>query len=345
MITPHEHHESGAFVTTSTLRLRNPINLATLDLNLLRVFDALQEERSVTRAGLRLGLTQSAVSHALHRLREVLGDDLFNRTPEGMTPTIRAREIGPRLRAALVGLQDALIDTTFDPAEAENRFSIAADPHARFLLLPQVIARLRRLAPSIELRVKPGVAGVTDALDSNRLDLVIASYRRIPDRFASQDLLHERLVWALRTDHPAAQAPLTLETLARLPRLMRLVSDDDDDGDHDLPTAGRGLERRAIPDDDGALNRALAGVADRHTVRLTIPDNTTAMAVVGQSDLVALVTERLGRQFAPHFGLALFDPPYESPTIPISMVWHRSHGANPAAEWLRGLIATVAAEL
>lgn len=323
--------------------MRPPLKLATLDLNLLRVFDALHEERSTTRAGLRLGVTQSAVSHALHRLRELLGDDLFHRTPDGMTPTTKAREIGPRLRAALANLMAALADTSFDPATAESRFSLAADPYARAILLPRVIAQVRLRAPSVELSVKPGVAGVADALDTNRLDLVIASYRRVPERFAVHDLLHERHVWAMRTDQAAA-GPLTLERLARLPHLTRLLSDDEAN-ETDLPAAGRGLDRRPIQDDDGALARAMATMGASPPVRLTIPDTYAAMAVASESDLAALVPERMARTFAGHFGLTLFDPPYESPAVPISMVWHRGHGATAGAEWLRGLIIEIAEQL
>ena len=339
MITRHHGHEPHSSGSRS-----RPLNPAVLDLNLLRVFDALNEERSVTRAGLRLGVTQSAVSHALQRLRALLDDDLFHRTPEGMVPTAKARLIGPRLRAALASVHDALADTSFVPATAETRFGIAADPYARAVLLPRVIARVRAQAPGVELSVKPGVAGITDSLDSNRLDLVVASYHRVPPRFAVQDLFHERHVWAMRADHPAASEPLTLERLTRLPRLTRLLPDDED-AQTDLPSAGRGLDRRAIQDDNGALERATAGIEVGRPVRLTIPDSYAALAVVSESDLVALVPERMGRIFAAQFGLRLFDPPYESPSVPISMVWHRSHGANPGGEWLRSLFVEIAAQV
>ena len=342
MINRHAPHESSS--SASAPGRPKPLNLAVLDLNLLRVLDALNEERSVTRAGLRLGVTQSAVSHALHRLRDLLGDDLFHRTPDGMVPTPRARLIAPRLHAALASVHDALADTSFDPATAESRFNIAADPYARAVMLPRLIAEVRQRAPSVQLSVKPGVAGVVEALDSNRLDLVIASYRRVPQRFAVLDLFHERHVWAIRADHPAAAGPFTLERLAGLPRLTRLLSDDEDTED-DLPTAGRGLDRRAIQDDDGALTRALATIGSARPVRLTIPDSYAALAVVSESDLAALVPERMGRTFAAQFGLTLFDPPYDSPSVAISMIWHRAHGANPASDWLRGLITETAAQI
>ena len=317
------------------------MNFATLDLNLLRVFDALMEERSVTRAGLRLGVSQSAVSHALARLRDAIGDDLFVKTPDGMAATARARAIGPRLHAGLLALQASLAEDRFDPAASTRIFSLAADPYARAIVLPGVIARVRTAAPGVELRIKPGFAGVTDALDDGRLDFAIASYRRVPPQFGVEDLLTERLVWALRADHPAAAAPLTLARLAELPHLVRVLSDGDD-AESDLPVLGHGLERRAMQDDDGALRRALAGLGLHRNVRLTIPDSYAALAVVGETDLAALVPERMGQALAARFRLRLFDPPYEASAVPLSIVWHMGHGANPGARWLRDMIVAVA---
>src|SRR5258708_5588942 len=131
----------------------NAIHFPALDLNLLRVFDALMEERSVTRAGARLGLTQSAVSHSLGRLRYVLKDELFERGTDGMLPTPRAVEIGPRLREGLYQLQLALAPAEFVPAETERRFSIAADEYTSACLLPRMVARMREAAPRSELRI------------------------------------------------------------------------------------------------------------------------------------------------------------------------------------------------
>ena len=120
-----------------------PMNFATLDLNLLRVFDAIMDERSTTRAGERLGVTQSAVSHALARLRDLLGDELFIRTPAGMEPTPRARGLAPRLRDGLLQLHAALAEEVFDPASSARRFTLLVNPYACAVLLPAVLARLR----------------------------------------------------------------------------------------------------------------------------------------------------------------------------------------------------------
>lgn len=320
------------------------MNFSTLDLNLLRVFDAMLEERSVTRAGRRLGVTQSAVSHSLARLRELLGDELFIKTTDGMVATPRARSIAPRLHAGLLQLQSSLVEDSFDPAASTHVLTLAADPYARAILLPGVIARVRALAPGVELRIKPGLAGLTDALDAGRIDLAIARYRRVPERFGTQQLLTERLVWAVRANHPAVKGPLTLECLAQLPHLVRVLSDEDD-APADLPDLGHGLERRAMQDDDGALRRAMAGIGLVHTVRLTIPDSYAALAIVGETDLAALVPARMAATLAERFGLMLFDPPYPSPPIPLTAVWHLGHGGSPACRWLRDLIHVVAQTL
>lgn len=323
---------------------RSAVRLSTLDLNLLLVFDALYAERSVTRAGHRLGLSQSAVSHALGRLRDRVGDALFTRGGDGMVPTPRARVIAGRVHSALAEMQAALADTGFDPAVSERCFTIAADPYVRAILLPRLIAVLRRRAPGIELRVLPGFSAITETLDSGGVDLAVASYREVPERFGSLDLLHERHVWALRADHPAAASPLTLDRLAALPHLIRVIAGDED-ATSALPGSGRGLVRRAIQDDGGAFARALAGLGSQPTVRLTIPDSYAALAVVGESDLAALVPERIGQALSTRFGLVLFDPPYPSPPIPLSMVWEHGRGADPAMEWLRALIQEVAHSL
>jgi DNA-binding transcriptional LysR family regulator len=344
MVSRHVPHESRAFGPVPLGTRTSTVRLSTLDLNLLLVFDALYAERSVTRAGHRLSLSQSAVSHALGRLRERFGDDLFVKGADGMMPTARARAVAPKVHSSLSALQTALVDTQFDPALSERCFTIAADPYARAVLLPGLIASLRTCAPGVELRIKPGFAGLTDALDNGELDLAIASYRQVPDRLGVLDVLEERHVWALRADHPAAGEKLTLARLADLPHLVRVIPGDEDAG-ADLPAAGRGLVRRAMQDDDGAFARALAGIGRRRSVHLTMPDSYAALAAVGASDLAALVPERMGRQLADRFGLRLFDPPYPSPPVRLSMVWELANGESPAMVWLRGLVEHAAQQI
>ena len=143
----------------------NSMHLANLDLNLLRVFDVLLEERSVTRAGARLGLTPSAVSHALSRLRYHLGDELFRRDAQGMQPTRRALEIGPSLHAALGQLQSALNPGDFEPAISDHRFSVVAGAYACAVLMPAVVARLQAQAPGVLLQIAENPPDLVEQLD------------------------------------------------------------------------------------------------------------------------------------------------------------------------------------
>jgi DNA-binding transcriptional LysR family regulator len=320
------------------------VRFNALDLNLLRVFDALFQERNVTRVGDRLGLTQSAVSHALGRLRYVLEDELFVRRPDGMVPTPRAEELGPRLHDALQRLQLALAPAEFVPATAERRFTIATNTYVNAVLIPRVVARLRMEAPLAEIRVRPSTLGVAEQLDSGRIDLAVAGFGRVPERFGGQKLLEETMVWAISADHPFANGRLTLERLADIPHVERGVADEDAQAIDGFVTEN-GLERRVQQDDGGALQNALAAIGRRRTVALTVPDTHAALAVVEGSDMAALVPRRVATPAINRYRLKLFDPPYPSPGMTITMIWHRQQESHPAIAWLRELIRSVAAEM
>ena len=320
------------------------IHFHTIDLNLLRLFDALVEERSVTRAGARLGLTQSAVSHALNRLRHILQDELFIRGPDGMRPTARAEEIAPRLRHGLNQLQQALAPTSFSPADTQRRFTIAAGAYIGTVLMPGVVARLRPAAPAAELRlVLPG-ANLGEELLSGRVEMAIGGFGRSADRFARETLFAGSMVWALRADHPAAQGDrLALETLARLAHVIIGAAE------QGQAVEGRiyegGLERRVIWDDGGAFDGALAGQGWRRMIGLTVQDAQSALAIVSRSDMAALAPQRLARSLAARYGLRLFDPPYASPPIAIEALWRRDLSESPPLDWLRSQLRAAAAEL
>jgi DNA-binding transcriptional LysR family regulator len=320
------------------------INFPVLDLNLLRVFDALMEERSVTRAGERLGLTQSAISHALNRLRYVMKDELFARGPDGMQPTARASEIAPRLREGLLQLQLALAPVEFAPGHTDRRFTIACGEYIGAVLVPGFVARLRAEAPNAELRIRPSNLGIAEALLSGRVDLAIGSYRRIPDWFAREPLFRETRVWVLGADHPAAREELTLERLAKLPHLINVATGEDEHA-VDGYVVEHGLERLVTRHDAGLLQGALASRDLRRVVGLTTPHLLATLAVVSRSDMAALLPRRLAAAFADQYHLKLFEPPYPSPPFELMALWHRQHSNEPAMTWLRTVLREVAAGL
>lgn len=320
------------------------IHFQSLDLNLLRLFDALAEERSVTRAGARLGLTQSAVSHALNRLRHVLQDELFIRGPDGMRATPRAEEIAPRLRQGLHQLQLALAPSAFDPTESQRRFVIGAGSYTCSVLMPAVVARLRRSAPAAELSLLTPGPSLGDDLLSGRVELAIGSFGRASERFDREVLFTETSVWALRAGHPAAQGErLPLGVLAELPHVITAAAE------HPQAVDGRiyesGLERRVIWDDGGAFEGALAGGGWRRTIGLTVQDSQSALAIVSRSDMAALAPARLARALASQYRLKVFEAPYPSPPILIEALWRRDLSENRPLDWLRSQLRAAAAEL
>jgi DNA-binding transcriptional LysR family regulator len=319
------------------------IQFGTLDLNLLRVFDALIEERSVTRAAARLGLTPSAISHALNRLRYLLKDELFVRGSNGMQPTPRAAEIGPRVRQGLAQLQLALVDTEFMPELTNRQFNVICGDYVGAVLLSGVMARLRAEAPMAELRIRPSSDHIVEDLDAGRADLALGGFGRIPDRFASELLFSDTMVWTLSADHPFASGPLTLERLAALPHLI--VAPGEDDRAFDGVVIEHGLERRVIRDDADALDGATSDQGIARKVSLTIPNGLAAPIIVGGSDIAALLPRRLAIAYAERYRLKLFKPPYDSPPFDIMALWHKRLGDQPALTWLRALFRKVAAEL
>jgi len=315
----------------------NPMHVASIDLNLLRVFDVLLEERSVTRAGARLGLTQSAVSHALNRLRYHLDDELFQRTANRMQPTRRALEIGPSLHAALTQLQGALTPADFDPAVSERRFDVVAGGYACAVLVPAVVAALQASAPNVLLQIGDSPPDLVEQLDSGRIDFVIGGFDQAPERFARETLIQEELAWVVRGGHPLAEGRATLEDLVATPHVVVA-------GRREAP--GRtAISQRSSWEDMGALESELARRGLRRKVGVVVPDTFSAMSVVVRSEMAALIPRRLALLSAQSGRLALIEPPYESPPVDVSLLYRRDRMGEPALAWMRRLLNDAAAKI
>jgi DNA-binding transcriptional LysR family regulator len=310
----------------------NDLHIQSLDLNLLRVFDVLLEERSATRAGARLGLSQSAVSHALGRLRYALNDDLFVRDPRGLKPTARSLEIGPQVHAALSQLQAAFAPPSFDPTTAERRFTIVAGSYACAVLVPELVAQMAREAPKAELVIAEAASDLLEQLDSRRADFVIGSIDSAPERLTHEILLRESLAWIVRAENPLPRGAISIADLLSIPHVVisrRSVE-------------GQGVSIRASWEDLGAFEAALEKKGLKRQVGVTVPDTYSAMGVIRRSDMAALIPRRLAALSTQSGVMRMVEPPYPSPQVDLGMLYLTDRVADPAIAWMRGLLRSVA---
>lgn len=299
------------------------MNWGAFDLNLLIVFDAVMQERNVTRAGNRIGLSQSAMSHALRRLRYVLKDELFVRTPEGMVPTLRAEMLAQPLRQALSEMQLALDPVAFDPVASDRRFALSVNNYAAVVLAPPLVAAVSAAAPSVHLDLRPsGTLDIADRLDRGDLDLTLGSIDSPGERFSTAALLEDPFVMVMRRGHPASRSKLSAAAFAALPHL-EISSSGEDIGFIDRWLAESGLVRR---------------------IALRAP-YLSAAAILVQSDLVATLSRRIAQEFVRNHPLQIREPPYDSPQVRTMMCWHRRLDSHPAHRWLRGTLVSVARNL
>jgi DNA-binding transcriptional LysR family regulator len=296
------------------------MKLSAFDLNLLLVFDAILREQSVTKAAERLSLSQPAMSHALNRLRWLLKDQMFVRTPAGMMPTPRAEQLALPVRRALDELQLALEPETFIPSTADRRFTVAVNNYAAVVLAGPIVAECGMRAPRIRLSLRPsGTLDLADLLDRGELDLVISAVDAPAERFASQVLFEDRYVAVMRRGHPAADRALDLATFADLPRLAISSSDED----------------------VRFVDEALASYGQSHSVVLETP-YLSAGTVLGRSDMVAVLGRQIAQEFRRSHQIEIKELPFASPNLRSIMLWHRRFDDQPAHRWLRETIASAA---
>jgi len=317
----------------------NTVHIQSLDLNLLRVFDVLLQERSVTRAASRLNLSQSAVSHALGRLRQTLGDELFARDAGGMTPTPFAREIGPRVQAAMGQLQAAFAPPAFDPATTEQRFVIAAGSYACAVIVPSLVARMMEDAPKAKLAVIEPTPDPLELLDARRVDFLIGGARSAPERLAQETLLRESAAWVVRAENPLTN-PVTIEDLVsvRHVAIARGLPEVDS-------RSVSGLVVRSSWEILGAFEAALQARGLSQPIAVTVPDAYSALTVVRRSDMAALIPRRLAQLSTQTGILRLIEPPYPSDSVDVSLVYLRERLTDPAMAWMRELLREVAGTL
>ena len=311
-------------------------NLRTFDLNLLKVFDEVMAERSLTKAAARLALTQPAVSNALRRLRDALGDELLSRQGRALEPTARALELWPTVRDLLRELQATLEPRVFDAANADNVFVLAMADATAAELMPGLVEVISREAPGVSLRVLPlTTRDPRKLLDNEIADLAIGHFpaalaelnarAHVGEVGEVATFLHHRLfqgdyVCVMRQGHAFAERELSLADYCSARHLL-------------VSFSGRAF---------GFVDEALARLGQKRRVVLTVNQFFTAGKVVAHSDLLTV----LPRHFINVTGFAdqlvQRELPFAVPPIQVDAVWHHRQDTSHAHAWLRSKVQALA---
>ena len=291
----------------------------TIDLNLLRVFVQVYQDRRVSLAAEHLELSQPAVSSALNRLRAVLGDKLFVATPRGMQPTPLADELAPRVAHALAHLGDVLTSTLqFDAATSRRQFVLAMTDIGEFHFLPRLMEALSAEAPGASIATLRNTAvNLRFEMETGKVDVALGYLPDLTTDFHRRVLFAQRYVCLFRRGHP-------------LDRPDAARADNEGAAHAVVVSAGTGHGRA-----DELIERA--GL--RRRIRLRVPHFVALADVLETSDLVATVPQAFALRSVRHFALAFRPHPVELPPIEISLYWHAKAHRDPAICWLRDLVA------
>jgi DNA-binding transcriptional LysR family regulator len=312
----------------------NERNFRTLDLNLLRVFDEVMAERNLTRAAHNLAMTQPAVSNALKRLREALGDDLVRRSGYGVEPTATALALWPTVRDALEQLRESLAPGGFDPGSAHNAFVIAMADATAAKIVPGLMNILQDEAPGANLRVLPlTTRDPRDLLESGTAELAIGHFPGVlaeltathlqehTPRFQHQRLYDGEYVVVMRRGHPLAGRPLDLAAYCAARHLL-------------VSFSGRPF---------GFVDEALAARSLQRRVVLTVNQFFTAGRVVATTDLLTVLPRYFVGATGMEHELALCELPLPVPAVHVDALWHRQAAHGSAHRWLRRAVERASA--
>jgi DNA-binding transcriptional LysR family regulator len=308
-------------------------NFRTLDLNLLRVFDEVMAERNLTRAARNLAMTQPAVSNALSRLRETLGDKLVVRSGYGVEPTPRALSLWPAVADALRQLESSLTPGDFVASQATTSFVLAMADATAAELMPGLVEIIERDAPGISARVLPlTTRDPRRLLDEGHVDLAVGFFPAVLADltaqaqqgglapFDHQRLYDGRYICVMRQGHPLTRKPLTLERYCSAHHLL-------------VSFSGRPF---------GFVDEALAALGQKRRVVLTVNQFFTAGRVVANSDLLTVLPSHFINVTGIGDQLVLRELPFEVSPVHVDSLWHRRQGQRSDHAWLRLAMAAAA---
>jgi DNA-binding transcriptional LysR family regulator len=296
------------------------VNISSVNLNVLVALDALLEERSVTRAARRVGVTQPAMSNALAQLRVLFDDPLFRRTSHGLEPTPRALSLAEPVRQGLRLFESALSAPSFDPRTSERTFVVAASDYVEFVLMPPLLRRLAEIAPRVRVEIRPwGLHEVPASLARAEVDLMVGFYDAVPPRHRHENLFDEDYVCIVRKGHPVVRKRLTLEAYLELGHVL--------------------VSQRA--DSPGSVDRALAVKGKQRRIAARVSHFLMVPTLVARTDLVAALGRRVVAPLSRALGLQVLAPPLPLPKGRIGQVWHEQADRDPGQRWFRSIVKSV----
>lgn len=307
------------------------MSFLNLDLNLLRIFDAVMTEQNLTRAANRLAMTQPAVSNALRRLRDTLNDELLIRTAHGVKPTPRAEELWPVVRRALSDLEEAVAPTNFDISKVQATLRMAMADATAVLWLPSLVRAIEHDAPGVQVRMVPlTTREPRPMLLRADIDLAIGFFPGVVAQLTGgpeTPIRHERLysghyVCVMRKDHPLARLELTLDRYCEANHLL-------------VSFSGRG---------HGLSDEALAQLGRERRILLTVNQFYTAGQVVASSDLITVLPRHLIAATGMADALIIKDLPFKLPEVNVDMLWHERDARSAVHKWLRNHLSKTAGE-
>lgn len=305
------------------MKTPTPQDAQGIDIKLLRLLDALHASQSVTRTAERLGLSQPTISIALARLRKMLGDPLFVRTPQGMQPTPRTQDLMPAVRQVLDGM-DLLASVTaqFDAASSERRFRIFMTDASHVTLMPRLFAQVRALAPGVKLEAATLGPDMAKALQSGEADLALGLIPTLDRGFYQQALFDQDWVCLCHADHPRIGEPFDLS--------------------HYLNEAHVGIVSGTGTQ---LLEDALKKLDKPRQVQLALPGFLGLPGILSTSDLVATLPRHIGETLARTAGLRVMPCPVAIESFTVKQYWHTRYHQDPANRWLRGVCADLFLDL
>lgn len=301
------------------------MNFKTLDLNLLRVLDALLRDHSTTRAAARLGLSQPAVSAGLNRLRQHLGDPLFVREGQKLVPTPFALSLEQPLSDALHSIEKSLTDRgAFDPAKCTNRFTIFGSDYFSEMLMPQLANEIFSTAPNVRLALlQHDESQIPAYLADGRYDFALLPPEDFPEWMEGKVAFYSSFVAVAAVGHSRIDragikpgAPIPLDMFCDIPKIM-FSPQGNQTGMEDMPLAKLGRSRRLV---------------------MTVPNFAAVGRIVAQSQLIAILPTRFAQSLARRLGLHIYAIPHELALARVMLYWHRRNANDPAYIWLRDTI-------